>query len=312
MGQPNTGDAKVDKILTQFSQRYTNPTYIAESILPTLKVVEKTGKYAKYGKENFRIYTDAIYRAPGTRAHTVDYSVSTGSYSTKERSIEKPVADEDYKNTDEPYNPRRDASAVIMDNIWLNQEYALAQALHNTAILTLNTTLSGTSKWSDYDNSAPITNIQTAINAVRLATGQIPNSCTMSFNAEYTLKNHPDVREEVKYTNGGQFTDEAFVSWLKGKFKFVNVYVGSAVYDQADEGQTASLTDVWYDDFVVFYQNPRPTLMQATFGYTFFDVPRETDMYREESHRRDVIRTRYSYDQNIMDPLLAYLIKTVV
>lgn len=310
--RPNIGDSKVDKLLSQFAQRYTNSTYIAEMILPVLSVKEKTGKFAKFGKENFRVYTSGIYRAPGTRAHSVDYSVSQGSYSTSERSLEHPVADEEYANSDDPYDPRRDATSVLMDNLMVNKERALATALTSTSILTLNTTLSGTSQWSDYSNSDPVTNIETAINAVRVATGSVPNSAWMSFVVFYKLKNHPDIREEVKYTNGGQFNDDAFIAWLKGKFRLENVYVGSAVYNSADEGQTDSLADVWGKDFGVFYKSPTPTIMRATFGYTFSDTPIEVDMYREESHRRDVIRARNSFDQNIMDANLAYLIKDAV
>ena len=65
---PKLGDAKVDKILSQFSQMYRNENYISELLLPPLKVVEKTGKFAKYGTENLRTYTKQILRAPGARA----------------------------------------------------------------------------------------------------------------------------------------------------------------------------------------------------------------------------------------------------
>lgn len=309
---PTLGSAKVDKLLTQFSQRYANATYISESILPVLKVKEKTGKFAKYGKENFRVYTDGILRAPGVRANSIDYSVSQGTYSCQERALEKVVPDEYISNTDDPYDPKRDAVATIMDNLWVNQERALAAVLTSTSILTNNTTLSGTSQWSDYANSSPLTDIQTGINTVRTATGMRPNSVWMSYEVMLKLKDHPDVREQLKYTNGGQFSESAFVAWLKGHFMLDNVDIGMAVYDTADEGQTASLASVWGKDFGIYYKSPRPTLMQATFGYTFTDVARTVETYREEARVADVVRQRYSYDQNIMDPALAYLIKDAI
>ena len=77
---PGLGDSKVDKILSNFSQAYRNENYISEFILPVLKVVEKTGKYAKYGKDNLRDYGNNIYRAPGTRAMSINYTVSQGDY----------------------------------------------------------------------------------------------------------------------------------------------------------------------------------------------------------------------------------------
>jgi len=309
---PKLGDAKVDKILTQFSQKYVNDNYISELILPPLKVKEKTGNYAKYGTENLRIYADGIWRAPGTRANSVDYTVSQGTYACRERSIEKLVPDEYVNNTDDPYDPKRDAVATIMDNIWVNQERALAAYMTLTANLSQNTTLSGTSQWSDYTNSTPFSDIQTGIETVRAATGVLPNSVVMSYDVMQKLKAHPDVREQVKYTSGGQLSDDAFKQFLKGFFHLENIYVGTAIYDSADEGQTASLANVWNDDFTMFYKNPRPTLMKATFGYTFHDVARKTDTYREEPRVSDVVRVRYSYDQNVMDASLAYLIKSAV
>lgn len=309
---PNLGDAKVDKILSQFSQMYRNDNYISEMILPPLKVKEKTGKYAKYGKDNLRVYTDQIYRAPGTRAKSVDYSVSQGTYSCTEKAVEKKVPDEFKVNTDDPYDAMRDATAVCMDVIWGNQELALQASMSDNTVMTSYTTLSGNSQWSDYANSNPINDISTGIEAIRSATGKRPNVMVLSHDVFMKLKYHPDVREQLKYTNGGQLNDEMMGSYLKGFFNLEKVLVGSAIYNSADEGQADSIADIWSKDAWLLYQNPRPTLMSATFGYTLTDVPRMVDTYREESTVSDVVRQRYSYDQNLMDVNLGYLIEDAI
>lgn len=309
---PTLGSAKVDKILTQFSQAYRNENYVSERILPVLTVKEKTGKFAKYGKENLRTYTDQIFRAPGTRAVNVDYSVSQGEYSCRERSLEKLVPDEFANNTDDPYDAKRDATSVIMDNIWGNQENALATVMSNTSTLTQNTTLSGTSQWSDYTNSDPFDDIETAIETVRIATAQRPNVIVLSHASWVVLKKHPDVREQVKYTNGGQLSGSAFNSFLKEFFNLEEVIVADAVRNTTDEGQSDTLADIWGKHCWLLYRSPRPTLMKASFGLTLSDVPRQVDTYREEPKKSDVIRVRYSYDQNLMDVSLAYLIKNSV
>jgi len=308
MANPKIGDAKVDKILSQFSQKYVNKMYIAEMILPPLTVKEKTGKFAKYGKENLRTYAE-IFRAPGTRALTVDYSVSQGTYVCQERALEKRVADEYVNNSDDPYNPKRDAVATLMDNIWVNQENALAATLADTAVITANTTLAGTDQWSDFTASDPFDDIYTGIDTIRTATSQLPNTAWMSYEVMKTLKQHPDVREQLKYTNGGQLSNDAFIDFLKGFFNLENVFVGTAIKNTADEGQTDVLASVWGKHFWLGYISPRPTLMNATLGYTFSDVPRMVDTYREEAYVADTVRVRYSYDQNLMDVNLTYLIK---
>lgn len=313
MSNPTTGDAKVDKLLSQFSQKYINPSYIALSIAPELKVVEKTGKFAKYGFENLRPYVGQILRAPGTRANSVDYSVSMGDYSCTEKSLEKRIPDELKNNTDKPYDAEKDAVATLLDNMLVNQEYALAQVMTNASVLTQNYIVSGTSQWNETSYvSTPLQDIEDGIDTIQSATGQRPNSVTMSFAVMRALKAHPEVREQVKYTNGGQLSEGSFVTFMKEYFMLDNVYIGTAVYNSADEGQTASISSVWGNDLVLFYQTPRPTLGQATFAYTFTDQPRVVEKYREESHVSDVARVRYSYDQNIMDVSLAYLIKSAI
>lgn len=309
---PSLGDAKVDKLLSNFSQKYVNKSLIHEMILPPMKVKEKTGKYAKYGTENLRIYADQILRAPGTRAMNADYSVSQGSYTCQERSLEKLIPDEMLNNTDDPYDPRRDAVATIMDNIGLNQEYTLATAMANISVLTNNETLSGTDQWND-DTSDPLTKIDNWIDAMRLATATVPNTIVMSHKVMLTLKRHPLVREALKYTGAmGNVGTPAFIQFLKDRFSVDNVYIGTAVYDSADAGQTASIGDVWGKHFWLLYNNPRPTLMQATFGYTFYDVMNIVEKYREEPKVSDVARVRRSFDQNIMDANLAYFGRNVI
>ncbi len=312
MSLPLLGDAKVDKILSQFSQKYVNDNYISEQIFPALKVKEKTGNYAQYGTENLRHYTDQIWRAPGTRAVSVDYSVSQGTYACRERAVEKRVPDEFKNNTDDPYDAKRDAVATCMDVLWVNQELALSATLNDTAVVTQNTTLSGTDQWSDYANSDPISDIETGIETIRAATGQQPNTIWMSRAVFSKLKYHPDIREQVKYTGNARLNDEDLGSFLKSFFNVKNVYVGTAVYDTADEGQTASISDVWPKSFWIGFKNDSPTLMKSTMGYTFSDVPRKVDSYREESNVSDVVRVRYSYDQNLMDASLVYLIKAAI
>ena len=312
---PSIGDAKVDKFLSQFSQKYVNDSYISERIFPVLGVKEKTGLYAKYGTENLRIQTKGIQRAPGTRAVGIDYTVSRGNYSCTEKSVEKLVPDEMKNNTDAPFDPNRDAVMTCMDTIWLNQEWLTAQALGDSSIVTnyVDLTSGANVQWSDYEASDPIADIETGIATMLNSTGRRPNTCFMGYDVFAKLKYHPDIREQVKYNvPNAAVSDADLVDFLKAFFNFKNVFVGTAVADTAVEGQSPTLGQIWTKNFWLEYQTDRATLMQATAGYTFFDVPRITDTYREEPLKSDVVRCRYSYDTNLMDTNLLYLVKKAI
>jgi len=309
---PQLGQTKVDKILSQFSLFYSNPSYIGELIMPPLKVKEKTGKVAKYGKENLRVYAGQTTRNPGDRAQSVDYSVSQGQYVCQEHALEKKVPDEFMNNQDDPYDAKRDAVKVVMDNLWQNQEYALANAMANTGILTNNVTLAGGDQWNNAATSKPLEDINIGIDAIRTTIARRPNSLSVSYTVFKALKIHPEIRDAVKYTNGGQLSDTDMGNFLKQFFNLKNVFVGEAVGDLAVEGQTSNITDLWGKHTWLHYTPDSPSIMQPSFGYTLFDVPRVVDTYRENAVIADFIRVRYSYDQNITDANAAYLIKNAI
>lgn len=308
--KPTLSSLRVDKILTQASQMYRNASYVNELIMPRLTVQESSGKFAKYGKENLRAFAGQAYRAPGVQAHSVDYSVSQGSYICSEKALEKIVPDEFQRNADLPYNPKRDTAEILTDNIMINQELALATAMQNTSIITQYTTLTSTDQWTDTTNSDPIAHIQTGINTVRTATAQRPNVLLFGYASWDKFKVHPLVREQLKYTGVlGNASDEDCMTWAKSFFRVEEVMIGEAVHNSAEEGQTDSLSDIWGDNVWVLYRTKTPTLMKATFGLTLTDVPRQVDVRRDEDRLGDIVRVRDSYDQCIMDAALCYLIK---
>lgn len=305
---PQVGQTKVDKILTQFSLYYSNKSYIGELIAPPLKVKEKTGKIAKYGKENLRIYPDGGVRLPGERAGSLQYSVSLGDYKAVEHSWEHKVPDEMQNNQDDPYDAKRDGVRVCMDTLWNNQEYALANAMADAAVITNNVTLTGADQWNNGATSDPYADIELAITTVRKKIAQRPNSITMGYDVFKALKTHPMTRDNMKFTNGGQPSDQDFGNWLKQYFNLQNVFVGESVGNLALPGQTDDIEDLWGKHCWLHYTPPTPGILIPSFAYTIFDIPRESDQYREEGLRSDIVRVRYSYDQNVTDPDACYAI----
>lgn len=306
---PVVGSTKVDKILTQFSIAYKNDSLIAPLVMPTIKVKEKSGKFAKYGKDNLRLSTDDT-RAPGTQAKSADYTVSQGTYACAEHSLEKLVPDEFMNNQDSPYDAKRDAVSILKDKIWGGQELALATAMSATGTITQNTTLSGTSQWSDYANSDPLSNLRTARATIKAATGKAPNTAIFGFQTWEQFRFHPDVVDRVKYVGiAGEDAVKNAVAQLLGVKK---VLIGDAIYNSANEGQTDSLSFIWGKHAWLAYVPESPSLMQGAFGYTVKDMDSVVDAYREESKKSDVVRVSDSYDQVIVDAAFCYLIKDAV
>jgi hypothetical protein len=315
MSQPlfgKQGNAKVDKLLSQFSVRYTSASFIADQILPVIKVKERTGLIAKYGKENLRIFTGGLLRTPGTRAKGVEYTLGQGSYVCQERSVEGYIPWEAYNNTDDPYDPARDATANVKDLIQQDKEFALATLMGTTAIITNNVTLAGATQWSATTTSTPIDDLFTGVKSVHANGGRQPNVAVFSIDAFWAFKVHPQVRDYVKYTNGGQLTDQMAIEAIKAICNVKEVFIGDAIYNSSSAGQADSIKKIWSGNVWLLYRTPTPTLMAPTFGATITDVPDLVDGWGEIWNKRDVIRNTMSFDQNIIDTGLCYLIKSAV
>lgn len=309
MANPLLGSMKVDKLLTQFSIAYRNEDYISEMIMPIIKVKQRTGKFAKYGKENLKL-EDNMLRAPGTQARTFDYSVSQGTYTCSEHALEKIVPDEFVLNSDDPYDPKRDATVFSVDKIWGAQENALAVSMSDTTILTNNVTLTLTDQWSDYVNSDPLDDFRTARTAIKAATGKSANVAVFGWETWLQLQNHPDIIDRVKAT--GATSIDAMKKAVADLIEVKSVLIGDAIKNTAVDGQADSLSFVWGKHAWLLHVAPRPSLMSSSFGYTMKDMNRVVDSRRDEARLGDVVRVRDSFDQTIVDVDLAYFIKNAV
>lgn len=306
------GNAKVDKLLSQFSIRYSNANLIADQIMPVVKVKERTGLIPKYGKDNLRVFKGGILRKPNTRARTVEFTYANGQYICQERSVEIPVPWENYKNTDNPYEPTRDATATAKDIVGLDKEYNLASAMNDASVFTNGTDISGDDQWDQLETSDPIAQIFEGIKSVHGASGRQPNCLMMGIDAFWAFKVHPVVRDYIKFTNGGQLTDAQAIDMIKSVFNVKNVFIGDAVFNDSSEPQTDSLKKVWSGLVMAFYRPDRPTLMEPALGYCLTDVPDVVDGWGEVWKKRDMIRDTVSFDQNITDVNMGYVLRGVV
>ena len=97
------------------------------------------------------------------------------------------VTDEDYRNVIKPFDAERDAIDKLTNHLWLGKEKSLADSLTSTAVITQNTTLSGTSQYNDYTNSDPIGDATTAVETIADAIGRQPDTLIISRKVFRTL-----------------------------------------------------------------------------------------------------------------------------
>lgn len=300
-------DVVIDPALSNVSIAYKNSSFIADMIAPISKVGKQTGKYYIYDKANLRV--DKTNRAAGSGANEVDFGLTTATFACDDHALKSFVADEIQDQADAALNPLIDETEALTEKLLLDRESNLATILSDTAQLTQNTTLSGTSQWSDYSNSSPIADIRTARTTIHAATFKKPNTLILGKQVFDSLCEHPEILERIKYSQLGVVTAEL----MARIFQVEQVLVGEAGANSAVEGQTDSLSYVWGKHAVVAYIAPSVGLKTLTLAITFTYGNREVRRWYEQDREGTYVRVgKDNYVQKIVAVGAGYLLKNAI
>jgi hypothetical protein len=264
----NPSQARViDPVLTTVAQGYQNAEMIATALFPVVPVPLRGGNVITFGKESFMLYQSQ--RAPGENTKRVRFGYAGAPYTLVDYSLEGVVPMEIEQEA--MNGPGIDLGSRAVNDVQafmsLRHEKAAADLARNAATYAASNkaTLSGTSQWSDYGaTSDPINDVQSAISAVRAATGKRPNTVAMGALVMDKLKHHPKVVDRIKYTG----RDVATAELLASLFGVSRVLSGDAIYSN-DAG--TAFTDVWGKDVVVAFTNTASAQSGGlpSYGYTY-------------------------------------------
>lgn len=310
------GPYYVDPVLTNLSQKWTNGTgeYIAEQLFPVITVPKPTGKYWAYNKDNLRAGgTNIDLRTGRSKTAEVTFGKSLKDFGPlQEHAMKDFISKDEYRDTDSPLDVETDVVDNLNEVMLLSEEISLATMLRSTSVITQNTTLSGTSQWSDYGNSNPFSDIKSAIIAARSASFKAPNTITFSQDVWLALVDHPDLLDRIKWSNLGVVTEADFLR-LFAPYGIQKILVGKAMYDNAIEGQTATVGSVWGKDVILSYTTPTPGLRTVNGGYTLrLRDGKYVDKWDEHDPKGTWVRNNDYYDQMLFASELFFLIKNAV
>lgn len=316
---PNVNSTgRTDRLVTNVLLAYTNSQFIADKIFPTVpNLVDETGLLGKLSNHHLRQYTSkrSLY---DTSDHRMEFQYTQSDrYNIDFYDLEVYLPDRLQNQLQTPFDARRDSALVLQQALLLEREIAAATALNSTSILTNNVTLSGTSKFSDYDNSTPESVIETARDTIFSATGQEANKCVMSRKAANTLKAHPFFLDLAKRNAGQNVSNinlSQFVELFKSYFELEEVFIGKSIKITSKEGQTETKSNVWSDNVVLYNSPSSPSLFVPSFGYSFSIAGknRKVNVRRHAKDKGDIVEVENAYQDMIVDANAAYLIKSVV
>jgi hypothetical protein len=301
----------VDPVLTNVSIGYQNSAYVAEQLFPTLPVSKQSGKHFIYDKGKFRVNDNL--RGSGAASKEVTLNLTTGlPYFCEDHALKQFVTDEDMDGAVAPMDPTVDATENVTEMHMVAREVELAASLTSTGVMTQNTTLSGTSQWSDYSNSDPFTNIETAKQTIHAAIHVDPNVLVLGKQVWDKLKHHPALLERAKYSQLGTISPDL----LATLFGVDRVVIAAAGKNGAVEGQADSMSYIWGKDAILAYINPRLGQKMITLGLTYQWKTRKVEKLRgtnEEDRKGTYVRVGdHYYDMNVVAAAAGYLVKAAV
>ncbi len=307
MGKPTYQQVHVDVPLTNISVAYTPGEYIGMNVFPQVPVVHISDKYFIYTKADW-MRNEVGVRAPGTKAARGDWGLQTSTYFVTEKAIAKGVPDEIVQNADNPIKPLEDSTRWVTEQLYQKVEIDTAAICFGNSIWSSSATPSVL--WSAA-LSNPMTDVRTAIDTVVQNIGRLPNQGCLGYQVFSALLNNAEVVERIKYGAGPGAPAAVTLAALGALFGGLNLMVGVAVQDSAQEGATSSLGFIWGKHMLVHYVSPGPSLISPTSGYVFTYQQRQISRFREDQNRQDVVEGRWSYSVNQIATDAGYLLKSV-
>lgn len=256
----------VDPYLTGIAIAYRNQSYIADGVLPRVPVASEEFKYNLYPvAETFAIPETLVGRR--SRPNEVTLTATEITSMTQDYGLDDPIPQTDIANAQAGGLPSPVDGAVeqLTDYIMLDREKRVADLVFaaGSYASSYKTQLSGTSQWSDFTNSNPISDILAGIDAALMR----PNVMVLGQAVWTKLRQHPKIVQAIagQAIAGGITTREA-VAQL---FELEEILIGSSYLNTARPGQTASLSRVWGKHALLLYRNRNASTQRGlTFGMT--------------------------------------------
>lgn len=299
---------------TQYDLAMSQRGFIASRVLTPVDVMQQAGNFGIIPLEQL-LQSVGTSRAPGSNYNRGSYTFKASTYSTKENGWEEVVDDREAKMYANYFQAEQLAALRARDAILRNYEQRVINLLTDTTN-TFTSAKTGTVAvtWKTFASSTPVADSVKAIKAVYANSGLIANVCVMGWNAYQNARQSAAVIERIKYS-GDDDPKNITTNMLAALFGVEEVIVAGTQYNSANQGQTATLSQLWPDDDVGFYAVARSQdFKEPCIGRTFHwsedgsSMAGAVESYRFEPVRGNVIRVRMDTDEQIIYSAAGYVL----
>jgi len=260
----------INPVLTSIAQGFQQNSLIGAKLFPVVNVGQRAGNIITFGREDFMQYSGLV-RAPGAATRRVQVGYAGSTFALVDYSLEGSLPIETLQEAEASANGFSiDMASVTLKktvNI-MNLRLEIAQATLATTLANYATnnrvTLSGTAQWNDYTGvSSPAAVIETGKEQIRASTGKRPNLLVLGPVTFARLRQHPQIRDYIKYSNR-----EVATPAILAEFFGVQECI---VADGVQATDAGVLSDIWGKHAILAYVETETlaNMGTPTFGYTY-------------------------------------------
>ena len=308
-----TRDVHIDVPLSNIAvEAFATGDFIGMQLFPGVDVRKQSDKYYTIVKNSWLRIPSTTLRSPKTPPGRVEFEVSSDSYFADNYALASDNAHEVIANEDDPIQLRARTTRFLVDMLMRDQEVRIANLVTSITNIGSGVVLAGGNKWSNYVSSDPVADVTTGHAFIRSNTGLVANTALMDYDTYKTLQRHPVLLDMYKYTQGGLVNDAE----LQAVFGVDRILVSKSIRNAALENATASLVNIWGNNFLLCHVSPAPTGMRtATFGLSFrwlnpeLPAPWAVRVYNDPDpgKKLEVVEAGYYQDEKVVAAQLAYL-----
>lgn len=253
----------VDPVYSGISLAYKNTSYIADLVLPRVKVGKSLFKYRKFDKGQYLTIPDTLVGRKGI-PNQIELGCTEQEASVISHALDQVVPLEDIADAPEGYDPQKKAVEFLTEMILLDRECRTANLVFSEGTYAngCKRTLTGDDQFSSA-NSNPINVIKTALDSCWMR----PNVMVLGREVFSVLSVHPSIVQALYPTSGGNGIVTA--QQIADLFDVEQVLVGNTWVNGAKRGATPVLQRAWGKHMAMLYINPSAnTNDMPTFGVT--------------------------------------------
>ena len=269
----NTSAFPINAELSAIAIAFSNPGehLIADKVLPRIPTPQKF-KYTKYSPEQGYTVPDTKigrksepnmvdFGGTDIPAETVDYGLDDlvpMSEQTAFEAMPKP-------STGGPLSPLALSTMMLTNLVQLDREIRVAGTVFNASNFstTNQSTLSGTSQWSDKVNSDPANAILNAMDVPLVR----PNKMVIGQAAWTQLRQHPKIAQAIG--KSAQGAGVVAIEQVAELLELDEIIIGRGFVNIAKKGQVPNFVRVWGKHVALLHIDGLAAQMsQPTFGWT--------------------------------------------